>query len=273
MAVISSGIWPIDPTVTSGSELAAFLNEFVAAFESSQASPSRPSVLERGGTWAKTMGASDIALMFFDGTTDHEIGSVVNGNVEFGGAVFNAGGTADRPVNPNDGDFYYDTDTNELLFGYQGGWISAGGNAVSIDADNFIGDGVTTDYTLSRDPIKVENTQVFIGGVYQDKSTYSVLGELLRFSEAPPDGISIEVVSQSAVELTMVDVGGGSLFKGNNGTVGDAAGIGDIFRVNAQKLLFDVTIDATENASCTGPLAIENGVVLTVTTGGNLSIV
>ena len=45
MAVISSGIWPIDPTVTSGSELAAFLNEFVDAFESGQASPSRPSVL------------------------------------------------------------------------------------------------------------------------------------------------------------------------------------------------------------------------------------
>ena len=48
---------------------------------------------------------------------------------------------------------------------------------------------------------------------------------------------------------------------------------GDIFRVNEQELNTNTTIDADENASATGPLAIASGVTLTVTSGGNLSIV
>jgi len=63
----------------------------------------------------------------------------------------------------------------------------------------------------------------------------------------------------------------GGLFKGENGEVGSSAG--DIFRVNEQTLDTSVTIDADENASATGPLAVASGVTLTVTSGGNLSIV
>lgn len=70
--------------------------------------------------------------------------------------------------------------------------------------------------------------------------------------------------------FTAVGAGGG-LFKGENGIVGSSAG--DIFRINEQTLNTNVTIDADENASATGPLAIASGVTLTVTTGGNLSIV
>jgi hypothetical protein len=65
--------------------------------------------------------------------------------------------------------------------------------------------------------------------------------------------------------------GGGGLFKGNNGEVGSSAG--DIFRINAQTLTEDVTIDADENASATGPLTIESGNTLTVASGGTLAIV
>jgi hypothetical protein len=65
--------------------------------------------------------------------------------------------------------------------------------------------------------------------------------------------------------------GGAGLFKGENGEVGSSAG--DIFRINEQELNTNVTIDADENASATGPLAIASGVTLTVTSGGNLSIV
>lgn len=64
---------------------------------------------------------------------------------------------------------------------------------------------------------------------------------------------------------------GGGLFKGENGEVGSSAG--DIFRINEQTLNTNVTIDADENASATGPLAVASGVTLTVTSGGNLSIV
>jgi hypothetical protein len=67
---------------------------------------------------------------------------------------------------------------------------------------------------------------------------------------------------------------GGGFYKGENGEIGNpTTGAGDIFRVNEKELNTNVTIDADENASATGPLAIATGVTLTVTTGGNLSIV
>ena len=87
MTVISSGTWPIDPTTTSGTELAAYLNEMVNAIQTSQASPSRPPAIQKGGVWTKTLGAADIALMLYDGTTDREIGKVVGGNATFGGTA------------------------------------------------------------------------------------------------------------------------------------------------------------------------------------------
>ena len=74
--------------------------------------------------------------------------------------------------------------------------------------------------------------------------------------------------------FTTANDAGGGLFKGNNGNTGDATtGRGDIIRVHTQTLNTDVTIDATENAIAGGPLTIDTGVTLTVTTGGNLSIV
>jgi hypothetical protein len=80
----------------------------------------------------------------------------------------------------------------------------------------------------------------------------------------------LEVVS--FVASTDLSVGGG-FYKGERGTVGVATGAGDIFRINEQTLNTNVTIDADENASATGPLAIALGVTLTVTAGGSLSIV
>ena len=65
--------------------------------------------------------------------------------------------------------------------------------------------------------------------------------------------------------------GGGGRYKGERGTVGAAAGAGDIFRVHEQQLDTDTTIDSTENASCTGPLTVASGVTLTV--AANLPVV
>ena len=64
-----------------------------------------------------------------------------------------------------------------------------------------------------------------------------------------------------------------SYYQGNNGNVGEAStGKGDIFRTHTQTLDTDVTIGATDNALCAGPLTVDTGVTLTVTTGGNLAI-
>ena len=81
----------------------------------------------------------------------------------------------------------------------------------------------------------------------------------------------LEVLIFTAVDLSTA-VGGGR-YKGERGTNGPAAAAGDIFRVHEQTLNTNVTIDATENALASGPVAVASGVTLTVTTGGNLSIV
>tara|TARA_R110002012_G_scaffold172583_1_gene337460 strand:+ start:489 stop:953 length:465 start_codon:yes stop_codon:yes gene_type:complete len=84
-------------------------------------------------------------------------------------------------------------------------------------------------------------------------------------------GDYVEVVAFTTFETGTTS--GGGYYKGERGTIGPASGAGDIFRINEQTLNTNVTIDADENAYATGPLAIASGVTLTVTSGGNLSIV
>jgi hypothetical protein len=79
---------------------------------------------------------------------------------------------------------------------------SGGGSYITAVTDAFSGDAVETIFTLSVDPLSKENTQVYVNGVYQNKSTYSVTGTSLEFSEAPPSGtdnIEVEIFSLSAV--------------------------------------------------------------------------
>ena len=256
-----------------------------------------------------------------------------------------------------------------------GGPVDPGDGTNALFTETFEGDGVNNTFTLNTEPASINNTQVYISGVYQLKSTYSLTGKVITFTETPPDGRSIEVVIASSVTFedsefvnqsgdTMTgalkiednlevtgetDTGtlvvgsgvtidsildeddmasdsatavptqqsvkayvdtsvgdvvipdvideddmisdsdtavptqqsvkayvdnsatGGSLFKGNNGIVGDPSGIDDIFRVNAQTLNTNVTIDTDQNASAAGPLAIADTVVLTVS--GNLTVV
>jgi hypothetical protein len=57
----------------------------------------------------------------------------------------------------------------------------------------FTGDGSTTDFTLSQDPKSENNTQIYINGVYQQKTDYTVTGTTLAFDTAPDTGDIIEV--------------------------------------------------------------------------------
>ena len=99
----------------------------------------------------------------------------------------------------------------------------------------------------------------------------AVNGSDVVLTSGAATGDIIDVLMFTAVDLATA-VGGGR-YKGERGTLGPAAAAGDIFRVSEQTLNTNVTIDATENAVATGPLAVASGVTLTVTSGGNLSIV
>lgn len=69
----------------------------------------------------------------------------------------------------------------------------------------FTGNGSTTAFTLNADPGSENNTQVYINGVYQQKTDYTVSGTTLTFDTAPSNGDIIEVNSFTVTNLGSSD--------------------------------------------------------------------
>ena len=67
--------------------------------------------------------------------------------------------------------------------------------------DEFTGNGSTAAYTLSVTPLNENNTFVYLDGVYQEKSTYSVSGNTLTFPSNITSGHSIEVVTPQVAQV------------------------------------------------------------------------
>ena len=81
--------------------------------------------------------------------------------------------------------------------------LVAGQVPLGISVDEFTGNGSTAAYTLGADPLSEDNTQVYINGVYQEKSTYAVSGTTLTFDTNITNGSSIEVVRYAANTFTI----------------------------------------------------------------------
>ena len=64
-----------------------------------------------------------------------------------------------------------------------------------IQKDSFVGNGIQTNYPLSVTPISADYTEVFLSGVYQESSTYTLSGDTVIFSTAPEDGVTLEIVT------------------------------------------------------------------------------
>ena len=74
-------------------------------------------------------------------------------------------------------------------------------SASTLTKSSFTGDGNQTAFTLSAEPTSEDFTFVFVQGVYQEKSTYSLSGTTLTFSTAPQNTYTIEVMSIGAVNV------------------------------------------------------------------------
>lgn len=83
-------------------------------------------------------------------------------------------------------------DSNDVLIGTYDN-LTGINDAAFTHTANYTGDGSTVGFTLPITPLSKNWLNVFINGVYQFKSTYSVSGTTLTFSEAPPTTSSIEV--------------------------------------------------------------------------------
>ena len=100
------------------------------------------------------------------------------------------GGTDTQPTNPVAGQIRFNTDNNNLEF-YNGSsfvQINGGTNgAHTITRDSFTLDGSTLAYSsLSFTPSADQNVMVFIEGVFQDDSTYSISGTTITLSSILP---------------------------------------------------------------------------------------
>ena len=140
----------------------------------------------------------------------------------------------------------------------------------------YIGTQPVPQATQTRDSITATNLQtvfptggytpqfldVYLNGIFLNNGAdYTAAnGSDVILTTGAATGDILEVVAFSTFEVA--NVSGGGMFKGDNGTVGSRAG--DIFRINEQTLNTNTTIDADQNASCTGALTIASGVTLTV---------
>jgi hypothetical protein len=75
--------------------------------------------------------------------------------------------------------------------------VAAGVSGSNLNIDSMTGDGSDVTLTLTIAPVNENNTQVFIDGVYQSKSNYSISGTTLTFSTAPPNGSAVEVMTMT----------------------------------------------------------------------------
>ena len=90
--------------------------------------------------------------------------------------------------------------------------------------DTFTGNGSATAFTLGAEVTDENNTWVFINGVYQDKSVYSISGTTLTFSTAPQNGYGIEVMKLGNVSVTANALVTNS-FTGNGSTTAYTLGV------------------------------------------------
>ena len=104
-----------------------------------------------------------------------------------------AGTTGQREASPAAGMFRYNT-TEGKFEGYSTEWGEIGGGAADLKLNSFTGNGSTVAYTLSSSPAE-DNTLVYIDGVYQNKTGYAIVDNVLTFSAAPDSGAAIEITA------------------------------------------------------------------------------
>lgn len=119
-----------------------------------------------------------------------------------------------------DGATYWNTSAKVLRIYDLGTTTWANGVQTSgITTDTFVGDGVEVDFTLSVAPTTIGNTQVYVGGVYQEKAEYSVAGSTLTFNTAPPNGVGVQVMTFEQIAINVPADGSVTAAKLANGAI------------------------------------------------------
>ena len=270
-------------TATTQATTAATKASEAAASAAAAATSETNAATSASGAATSATAAADsaaAAAAAFDSFDDKYLGS------KAGYPGDGTGPTVDNDGNPLvEGALFFSSDANEMRVYDGANWIAASsagsaslilyeftatsGQTTFSGADD---NGATLGYTIG-------NAQFVLNGVILDPSDFTATNGtsvVLASGAATGDLLNVYAFKSFTVADT-VSASAGGTFAGNI-TAPKYLSAGnkietDIFRVNAQTLSSNTTIDANENASATGPLAVASGVTLTVTSGGNLSIV
>lgn len=95
--------------------------------------------------------------------------------------------------------------------------LSAAG--ASLSSDNHTGNGSTKVFSMSYNPFIKDNTQVYINGLYQEKSSYSISGTNLTFVTAPANSAKIEIVVSRTLDFGATDASNVAYTQGSTNSV------------------------------------------------------
>lgn len=106
-------------------------------------------------------------------------------------------------------------------------WTSSNtGVLTGLVYDSYTGDGTTVNYTLNSTPTSRIYTMVTVGGITQNKSTYTVAGSTLTFTTAPPNTAPIEVTTFGPAITTSTAAGSNTQVQFNSlGALGASANL------------------------------------------------
>ena len=115
----------------------------------------------------------------------------ITGNVTFGNLAVstyaNLGSVSGLTITGGSNNYVLQTNGTGTL-----SWAPLG---ALVTVDTFSGNGVQTTFTLSATPATINYTIININGVQQFKNSYSLTGNSLVFSEAPPNTSYVEVTT------------------------------------------------------------------------------
>ena len=197
-------------------------------------------------------------------------------------------------INYADGKLFYKNVTGSIVAITSGGassnsfaTINANGSLITAVSNNstltlVAGSGIAISSDIINDIITISSTGGGGGGASVNVGTSA--------PAAPTDGNLWWNTNEGTLYIYYTDVDSsqwvqaspmtnpapvvtGGYYQGNRGSIGETAGLGDIFRVHANTITADITIPGGYNALAAGPLRIQDGKKLTIGDGSRAVIV